>query len=169
LSGEADVEQQRDNRYLDILGPGGGQDALNKSTQAAVSSAMPEFRRGMQDVQETEIARGVGVGGLGTSYEGDLESAFQRNISNATSSKALDLYNTQTGLEERSRNRYLDILTGNRDYETAQANAKRKRKSGLFGAIGSVLGGIGGFALGGPMGAYAGSQVGGTVGSVAGG
>lgn len=169
LESEANVEQQRDNRYLDILGPSGGQDALNKSTQAAVASAMPDFRRGMQDVQETEVARGVGLGGLGTSYEGDLESAFQKNIANATAGRALDVYNTEASMEQNSRNRYLDLLTGNRDYETAVANAKKKRKSGLFGALGSVVGGVGGFLVGGPAGAMAGSQIGGSLGAGIGG
>src|SRR2546421_375344 len=71
--------------------------ALDTSVSSAVSSAMPGCRKGMQAVQETEIARGVGGGGLGTSYEGDLESASQRNIANAAGSQALGLYGQRLG------------------------------------------------------------------------
>lgn len=146
------------NQYEDILG--GGQDALNTSIESAMSAAMPEFRKAMQGVQETEISRGVGLGGLGTSYEGDLESAFHKNIANAAGSQALNLYNTRLGSSqegyESGENRYLSVLSGNRDYETDLENANRKRKSGLFGALGGLAGG----AIGGPFGAAIGSQVG---------
>lgn len=44
------------------------------------------------------------------------------------------------------------------------AERKRKKKSGIFGAIGTVLGGVGGFLVGGPAGAAAGGKIGGAVG-----
>lgn len=144
----------------------GGQDALNESVRSSVSSAMPDFRRQMQGVQETEIARGVGLGELGTSYEGDLESAFQRNISNAAGAQALNLYNTKLGAAssayESGENRYLSLLSGNRDYETAMENQNRKRKSGLMGALGGLAGGL----IGGPFGAELGANIGAGAGSL---
>lgn len=149
-------------QYEDILG--GGQDALNQSIESAMSAAMPEFRKAMQGTQETEIARGVGLGELGTSYEGDLESAFQRNIANAAGSQALGLYGEQLGAAqygyESGENRFMDVLSGNRDYETSLANANRKRKSGLMGALGGLAGG----AIGGPFGAELGAAAGGAIG-----
>ena len=152
-------------RYLDVLG--GGQEELDAFTRSAVSAGMPELNRSLQSSREGAISRGVGLGELGTSYEGDIYSAFNRNITNATASKALDLYGMKaagysniyegdTGRAEGSRSRYLDILAGQRDADIAQANAKKKRGS----LLGGVLGGVGGFLLGGPAGAMAGAQVG---------
>lgn len=141
--------------------PQAAQSYLDESTRAAVSAGLPEFNRELQDVRENAIRRGVS-NGLGTFYEGDLASAFERNIANATSSKSLDVY-------ESSRNRLLDLLSGQRDYEMAVANAKKKKKAGLFGALGTLAGGVGGFLLGGPKGAELGASIGGTVGSGIGG
>lgn len=170
---EAQSQESR-NRFTDILS--GGQSALETSVQAAMSSAMPEFRKAMQGVQETEIARGVGLGGLGTSYEGDLESAFHRNVSNAAGQQAAQLHATDTSAasalysEDNAKaaggeSQYLDLLTGNRDYAQAQANAAKKRKAGLFGAIGSIGGAaIGTFLLPG-IGTAMGAELGGKAGA----
>jgi hypothetical protein len=158
------------NRFTGILGEGQG--ALETSVSAAMSSAMPEFRKAMEGVQESEVARGVGVGSgspmgnLGTSYEGDLMSAFHRNIANAAGAQALGLYGTRVGaasslygLDTESamfgRNRYTSMLGG------AAANAKR-RSAGLFGTLGAVAGGI----VGGPTGATMGGELGTALGSM---
>jgi len=131
------------NRYMDALG--GGQDALNESISSAMSGAMPQLQGALQGAREGAIRRGVDTGGLGTSYEGDVFSAFQRNIANAAGQQALglygtqlgaygDLYNTDVGLEQSSRNRYLDILAGNRDADISKENAKNASKGhGLLG------------------------------------
>lgn len=174
--GEANAGQSR-QAFIDSLN--GGQDALDTSIKSAMSSAMPEFSKAMQGVQETEISRGVGTGGLGTSYEGDLESAFQRNIANAAGSQALglygeklqgenSLYGTDTEAASQGRNRYLDLLTGQRDYDTAQQNAKNKRKSGLFGFLGGLAGGVIGSVVPG-IGTAAGATLGSGFGEAVGG
>lgn len=168
LTREASTEGGRAGRayqqYQDQFS--GGQDELEESIRSSVSAAMPEFRQGMQGVQESEIRRGVGVGGLGTSYEGDLESAFQRNIANAAGAQALNLYNTKLGtaaqMYESGENRYLGLLSGNRDYETALQNQNRKRKSGLMGGLGALAGGI----IGGPFGAELGAGIGSGLGGL---
>jgi len=154
----------------------GGQDALTKSLQAAFSAAMPTYFKNLQSLRESNVARGAGTGGLGTTTEGDLTSAFQRNLANAAGSQALGLYNTQTsalgGLlnqDNQQNDEYASMLGGERDYETQQANARKQRKGGLFGGIGSILGGVGGFLLGGPAGASLGSSIGGAAGSGIGG
>jgi len=154
----------------------GGQDALTKSLQAAFSAAMPSYFKNLQSLRESNVARGAGTGGLGTTTEGDLTSAFQRNLANAAGSQALGLYNTQTsalgGLlnqDNQQNDEYASMLGGERDYETQQANAAKQRKGGLFGGIGSILGGVGGFLLGGPAGASLGSSIGGAAGSGIGG
>lgn len=135
-------------RFSDFLG--GGESELNRYIQGAVSAGMPEFNRNLQGVRENAIARGIGGGGLGTSYEGDLASAFHRNISNSAAGQAMNLYNTRAGgyqdlygtdveLAEGSRNRYLDILGGQADRDQAAQNAKRKKILGIFGFLLALL------------------------------
>jgi len=152
-------------RYMDILG--GGQEELDRSIRSAVSAGMPELNRNLQGAREGAISRGVGLGELGTSYEGDVYSAFQKNIANSAGLQAMNLYGTRTagygnlheldvGVAEGSRSRYLDILAGQRDADIAKANAKKKRGS----LLGSIVGGVGGFLLGGPAGASAGANIG---------
>lgn len=159
-----DAVSSGENRYASMLGE--GQDSLNTSIKGAMDSAMPSFRKAMQGTQETEIARGVGVGGLGTSYEGDLESAFQKNIANSAAGQAMNLYNTRL----EGQNRYVDMLSGNRDYATAQANAQKKRRAGLFGAAGAAGGAIyGGGGGRGLPGAEMGADIGGMAGQAIGG
>jgi hypothetical protein len=140
----------------------GAQDALNTSTRAAVDAAMPSFRSQLQGVRENAIARGASTGDLGTSYEGDLASAFDAHTKNAVASQAAGMYN-------EGQSRYLDLLTGGMDRQTQDENYKRQRKSGLWGSLGSALGaGVGGY-FGGLPGAQAGAGIGGTVGRGVGG
>lgn len=160
----------RPRSYMDRLngevdrggGIGGGQDALNTSTAAAVSSAMPSFYQALQGIRESSVRRGISTGDLGTSYEGDLASAFQRNTENATASHASEMY-------QFGQNNYLDLLSGMQDRQTASDNARRQRRSGLGGALGGLVGGIGGFAVGGPAGAATGARIGGSIGAGIGG
>lgn len=146
------------NQYLDILG--GGQDALNTSVKSAVSAAMPQFNQEMQTTRENAVRRGISTGDLGTSYEGDLASAFQRNISEAAGQQALGLFNSRLGaagnMYGNDQSTYLSMLRGNQDYQMAAQNAKRQRSAGLFGGLGALAGGI----FGGPTGAAIGSAVG---------
>lgn len=133
---------------IDTERPEAATDYLTKTVGAQTSAAMPGFLSELQNIREGAIRRGIGGGELGTSYEGDLASAFQRNVATQVAGKSYDAFQT-------SRDRYLDLLTGQRDYETAQANAKRKR-GGLFGKI---LGTVAGSFLG-PFGAAIGGNIG---------
>jgi hypothetical protein len=167
-TGARQNQAQSRNQFSDILGEGQG--ALETSVSSAMSAAMPEFRKAMEGVQESEVNRGVGIGdkggSLGTSYEGDLMSAFQRNIATAAGQQALGLYGTRLGgasslygLDTESamfgRNRYMSELGGQ------AANAKR-RSAGLFGTLGAIGGGL----IGGPVGASMGGELGGALGSM---
>ena len=118
--------------------PEAANEYLARTLESYTSERMPGFQSELQQAREGAIRRGATGGDLGTSYEGDIISAFDRNTKNTAGRFAMDNYNT-------SRERYLDLLTGQRDYDTAQANAKRKR-GGLFGKI---LGTVGGTILGG--------------------
>lgn len=128
--------------------PEAANDYIGKTIESLTASRMPAFMGELQNVRENAVRRGITGGDLSTSYEGDLASAFQKNIVNETGSRAYDAY-------QSSRNRLTDMLAGQRDYETAQANAKRKR-GGLFGKI---IGTAAGAFLG-PLGAAAGGALG---------
>lgn len=189
LRGEYGTEQRR-GRAADTRAAGtrteyermiaGGQEELNTFTRSAVSAGMPAFNTALQGIRESAQSRGVGLGELGTSYEGDLASAFERNIANAVGQQAMNLYGTRLSAEgslygldvdvaESSRNRGLALLSGQADREQAEANRRRRRRAGLFGGIGSVLGGAAGFILGAPLGAgVQGAEVGASIGGSAG-
>lgn len=130
------------NRFLDTLN--GGQEALNTSTQAAVSSAMPQFEQQLQGIRESAARRGISNGEVATNYEGDLASAFQRNIANSVGSQAVALQGQKTnalgGLQSEERNQYLDLLSGNLDRQQAEKNRKTSFWSGLIGAAGGAAG-----------------------------
>lgn len=143
------------NRYLDILN--GGQNALNTSISSAVNSAMPSFNKNLEGVRESAVRRGMSTGDLGTSYEGDVASAFQKNIANAAGGQAMNLFNTEAGgagnLYNADQNQYLDLLSGNRDYDQAQQNVKNQKQSSLFGGLGALIGNHYGGATGAQIGA----------------
>lgn len=151
------------NRYLDILN--GGQSALDTSISSAVNSAMPSFNKNLEGVRESAVRRGISTGDLGTSYEGDLASAFQKNIANAAGSQAMNLFNTESGaagnLYGSEQNQYLGLLSGQQQYEENQQNAKKAKSSALFGGLGSLIGG----GIGGPTGAAIGGSIGGALGA----
>lgn len=149
------------NRYLDILG--GGQDALNTSIRSAMSAAMPSFMHQIQGINEDSVRRGISTGDLGTSYEGDAASAFQRNIANAAGSEAMNLYGTNVNaagsLYNQDTNRYLGLLGGQQQYEQEQQAYKRQKSSNLFGGLGAAIGSIWG-----PTGAAIGGSIGSGIG-----
>lgn len=172
-----DATQSRSGLLAQLTG---GQDMFNDSARAAVDAAMPSFQGALQGVRESAIRRGVQNGELGTSYEGDLASAFQKNISNSIAGQALGLYNTQLGASQDlygmdtrraqdGRDTLLDVLTARGDWDRLNAEQNRKKRKGLGGMIGGTIGGIGGFLLGGPAGAMAGAKAGSGIGGAIGG
>jgi hypothetical protein len=144
--------------------PNGWQQAFNQTAGATINNALPQLRNDLQMTRENAIRRGISTGDLGTSFEGDVTSAWGRNLSNALAGQALGAY---TGYENRaqsgyenSQNRYLDLLTGAMDRNTAEENANKKKKSGLYGTLGT----IGGYLIGGPTGGIIGGQLGSQIG-----
>lgn len=158
-------EQSLGARYasaLDSTGKGGGwEDAFNKTAGATIQNALPDLRNGLQMTRENAIRRGVSTGDYGTSAEGDLTSAWQRNLSNALAGQAENAY-------ENNQSRFLALLTGGMDRQTAAENARKKAKAGLWGGIGTVAGGIIGSAFPG-VGTGVGATIGGSIGSGLGG
>lgn len=66
------------------------------------------------------------------------------------------LYDSDVGQEQTARFTAYDLLAGDRDYKTALENAKKQRRGGLLGGLGSLAGGI----IGGPLGAGIGGALG---------
>lgn len=146
--GAANAGQSR-NGLLDML----NQDP-SKTLSSYVASAMPEFNKALQGVRENAIQRGISTGDLGTSYEGDLASAFQRNIAGEAAnlygqrmSGYENLYGQDNAANNASQNQYLDLLTGQRDFEEQQKEAKAANQSSMFGSLGNMFGTLGGAAI----------------------
>ena len=146
LTGNANTDR---NQFLAMLNGGG--DYL----KSLVSQAMPEFNNRLNGIRENAIARGISTGDLGTSYEGDLASALQRNLAN----QAAGLYTTQLGAaqnlygqdisrEQANQGNYLDLLTGRLSFEEAKKQAAKNRKAnlaqGVLGAAGTAAGAFAG-------------------------
>lgn len=131
---------------------------LSDPTQALtgmVNAALPQFNQELQGVRENAIRRGISTGDLGTSEEGTLASAFQRNIAGqaaglyGTQVNALgNLYGEDTGAQQADMNRYTQMLSGQRDYVTQQDQLSAQKKSGLLGGVGGLLGSVLGAASG---------------------
>lgn len=130
------------NHFLDALN--GGQEALDASTKAAVSSAMPAFQQQLQGIRESAERRGISNGEVATNYEGDLASAFDRNIANATASHATEMQGQKVaglgGLQSEERNQYLDLLSGNLDRQQQEKNRKQSFWNSIIGAGGAAAG-----------------------------
>lgn len=146
LTGNANSDR---NQFLSLLNGGG--DYL----KSLVSQAMPEFNSRLNGIRENAIARGISTGDLGTSYEGDLASAFQRNLAN----QAAGLYTTQLGAaqnlygqdisrEQANQNNYLDLLTGRLSFEESKKQAAKDRKAALANGFLGAVGSAGGFFAG---------------------
>lgn len=123
-----DTSPEYQNALQYEMNPASAQTAINQYATSAMSSAMPSFLKQLQGVRENAIARGIDTGDLGTTNEGNLASAFQRNFTNMIGGQALDTYN-------QSRNRYLDLLTGKLDAEQAAENNYQQRRSGFWNGL----------------------------------
>ncbi len=114
-------------RQIDQERPEAANDYIMQTLQSAESEAMPKFQGALQDIRENAIRRGITGGDLGTSYEGDLASAFDQNIKDVGGRYAYDAF-------QGSRNRYLDLITGQLDRETARKNAQKSMWGDIIGA-----------------------------------
>jgi hypothetical protein len=112
--------------------PNAGSAQLGEAIRSQISAAMPQFEKRLGGVRENAIARGISTGDLGTSYEGDLASSFQRHISDSVAGQQFNLF-------QNNRNSFLDLLTGGMDREDDAQNESRNRKAGLMGGL---IGGV---------------------------
>ena len=129
---------QMDTAAQDELSGTGWQQAFNQTAGAELAGALPQLRNQLQLSREDAIRRGVSGGDLATSTEGDITSAWQKNIANSFAGQAANMYN-------QSRSRYLDLLSGKLGYASAQETSAKNFWGGLAGAGlqagGMILGG----------------------------
>lgn len=124
---------QRFNQAIVDEGAGGGwEDALTRSAGSLYNRALPQLREGLQLTREDAIRRGVSTGDLGTSMEGDLVSKWGQNFSDTLGSMAMQGYQT-------NRDRYLDLLSGRLDRNTAAGNARGQTAAGAGQGIAQLL------------------------------
>lgn len=107
---------------------GGWQQAFNQTAGATLANALPDLRNQLQMTREDGIRRGISTGDLGTSTEGDLMSAWGRNLSNAFAGQSLAAH-------EGSRNRYLDLISGQIDRDDSNRNASKNRNAAMWGSV----------------------------------
>jgi hypothetical protein len=172
------------NRYRGLLESEGEEAAASREGQQnwnskeaandyADSMSSHLFRPYMENAMDLR-GRQVGQGRTRTGFGFEDEDRYYRDAyaqplaesigMQAGKFAGMDLMN----LTERSKsqNRYGDALASAYDVEVAQENAKNKKKGGILGAAGAVVGGVGGFFLSGgnPWGAYVGAQAGSALG-----
>lgn len=127
----------RDALLASIASPGYGQQQLEETTRATVAGALPDFLSNLGGLKEQNIRRGISTGDLGTSFENDLTSAFQRNIANSVASQQASLLSDRT-------HSLLGAYGDDLDREQAAQNDANQRKSGFIGGLMK----LGGTALG---------------------
>lgn len=117
--------------------PNYGQAQLTQYATSAVNQALPSYLQNMQGTKEDNIRRGISTGDLGTSFENDLTSAFQKNIANSVAGQATNLFGQRNAMLFQGQE---DAM----DREQAARNNASQRKgsliSGLLGAGGMALG-----------------------------
>lgn len=120
-------DTQLQQALLDEKNGTGYKTAFNDTAGAFLNEQMPDLLNNLQLTREQGIRRGISTGDLGTSNEGDLVSAFQRNLATALGGLSLQGY-------ESNRNRYLDLLTGKIAGDQAYKSDQRNSLAGLLGS-----------------------------------
>jgi len=157
--GLAAVQRFDPNEFL-------GAEALQSVFDEATRTNFVPQLRGLQARNSRRGIRGPLAGAL----EGDLGSAFQRNLmarvaefgsqrAGLTLGRARSI--ADIGGEDRAQG--LSLLGTELELKLAREQAKKEERSSRRRGIGALIGGGAGFLLGGPAGALIGSQVGGSV------
>ncbi len=148
-------------------------EAVRTAATGAFEELRPELERSVEDLRGQQVAMGRLNTGFANEDEDRLVEGAFRNLNNevarnSVAAAGLDLQgiNALGAFSQHARDQYLDLVAGGLDHITAEENAKKQKRGGLFGALGSIVGGVGGFVLSGgnPIGAYAGAKAGGSIG-----
>lgn len=160
------------------------QDFLRTSIQGALDEEIEPYMQ-REDARRADVnARGFGLSNLGAAT---LRKDLNQRIANRVNASALEaanlensriqqfgsLYQSDANRADAAHERALDLSGADSELAIAEENRKReekaKKKRGLLGLAGGVLGGAAGFFLGGPGGAIAGAKAGSAILGAAGG
>jgi hypothetical protein len=158
--------------YLDWATDYDPQEAINRRSQAQWNNLSESLGREIESLRGRQVGSGRVNSGFGFEDQDRLyEGAFD-NLTNAMAMNALQ--GEQLGASVRqglgawgsdARNRYLELLSGEDDRFIRDNDIRSKKRGGLWGTLGGIAGGIGGFLLGGPTGAAAGWNIGSSAGT----
>src|SRR5690606_22499284 len=131
--------------------------AVQETARASFDTFREELAREIEALRGQNVAMGRLDSGFAWEDEGDVVRTgidrLNREIAGrAVQTAGMEQQNRQfgAGLAADRAGRYFELLAADRDYETAEENARRARRNRLARGIGALVGGVGGFAAGGP-------------------
>ena len=150
--------------------------AINSDLDYDASAALDRYARGAwgsvseglkQTLADTR-GRSVGAGRFDSGYLDEDQGMVIRQTANDFSNNLAQQAMNAENLTQDVRGRGEEALWGRTEQvmnDAREADArKRQKKRGIFGAIGTVLGGTAGAIFGGPAGAAIGGKIGGSIG-----
>lgn len=140
---DAQAGQSR-GRYMDMLDSYDPQQYARQTADAVGEQAMERFNTQDTDRRATLNRRGIFGANIG---RGRMEKRFSQNLATQIGTLSMeagrmqqnkigqygDVYDDDRAYADESHGRYLDLLAGGRDYETASRNDR----------TGAIMGGIG--------------------------
>jgi hypothetical protein len=140
------------------------EDAAARSARAQYQTFARDLGRNVEALRGSQVGRGRLTTGFGFEdedrlVEGSLEDLNRQLVQNALTAQGLNLEAAGglANLGGARTNRFLDILGSERDASFLEEEMARRKKAdkrgGLFGALGTIAKGVGGYLAGGPVGA----------------
>jgi hypothetical protein len=167
---QADVDEQTGRESEGIaterLRGFDAEEGARRSARAQFDEFSQDLGRNIRDLRGSQVGRGRINAGFGFEDEDELYEGSLRDLGRTLSQNALQAQglNLQAagelgGMGERQTGRGLEILGSERDASFLEEEQRRRQRaqsrSGLFGALGTLARGVGGFIAGGPVGAGA--------------
>ncbi len=156
-SDAADVARTRQQEYDPYA-------SAQRAAGAQYETFSRDFREDIEDFRGSQVGSGRLRTGFGYEdqdrlYRGGIEDMNRQIAMRSMQASGLELRNIE-GMQG-ARDLTGELAAGGIDQENARADYESKKKGGLFGGIGGLIGGgIGLLAGGGPLGAAAGSDIG---------
>jgi len=170
---EGEDSRRAVDNYLDFATDYDPQEAINRRSQAQWNNLEESLGRSIESLRGRQVGAGRLQTGFGFEDQDRLyEGAFD-NLTNAMAMNSLqgeqlgvNVKNRLGSFADSSRNRYLELLSGEDDRFIRDQDIKSRKRGGLFGTLGGLIGaGVGFFGGGGPAGAAAGWNIGSSAGA----
>jgi hypothetical protein len=174
INSQAGAGQMEDEAYKRVQGFD-ARSYVNDVAGSAFSSFRENLGREIANIRGSQVGAGRLRTGYGTEDENNLTDRHVENLNRQVAGASMqaasidsNMRGAELGHAEGQQNRYLELIHGQRDYETAQRNTKNERRGNMASGIGALLGaGIGMMVPGGGIaGAKLGSQIGGYAGRI---